>query len=258
MSKKLERMNAILEILSHKSGELVKNLATELNTSEMTIRRDLKELSDKNIVTLMQGVAIFNNRNSSSMLRKQYDLCLEQKIHADEKTRIGLKAVSLLEENDVIAIDTGTTTEQLAKNLPDNLNLTIVCYNMNVLMHIKDKTDRIILAGGHYHSNTQMFQSPEGVALISRTSVNKAFVSAAGVNSKFVASCIDQYETDTKKAIIESAIEKILMVDSSKFDKISPVTFADLQEFDTIITDDNLSKEWREHINDIGIRLYLV
>ncbi|MEF9990327.1 MAG: DeoR/GlpR transcriptional regulator, partial [Christensenellaceae bacterium] len=70
--------------------------------------------------------------------------------------------------------------------------------------------------------------------------------------------CIDLYETNTKKAAIEAAMKKILLVDSSKFDKICPVTFSTLQEFDTIITDKNLSEEWKNYINNLGIELLMV
>lgn len=258
MDKKIERTNSILKILMNKNGESIKNLSKELNVSEMTIRRDIQVLCEKNLITLIQGVAIFNQHCNSSIFNKVYDLYNERTDHADEKMRIGKKASSLLERDDVIVIDTGTTTEQLAGFLPNNLNLTVICYNMNILMKIKDKTNRIIFAGGHYHENTQMFQSPEGVSLISRTCANKAFISSAGISSKLYVTCTDQYETNTKKAAIEAAMKKILLVDSSKFDKICPVTFANLSEFNMIITDKNLSNEWINYIKNLELELCLV
>lgn len=258
MGKKNERAEAILKILINQNGESITNLAKELGVSEMTIRRDIRVLCEKNLVTLIQGVAIFNQHSNSSIYNKIYDLYKERNEYADEKMLIGKKAASLLENDDVIIIDTGTTTEQLAKFLPNNLNLTVICYNMNILINIKDKINRIIFAGGHYHENTQMFESPEGVALISRTCANKAFISAAGISSKLYVTCTDQYETNTKKAAIDSAIQKILLVDSSKFDKICPVTFANLSDFNTIITDKNLSDGWEKYINDLELELFLV
>ena len=124
-------------------------------------------------------------------------------------------------------------------------------------MEIKNKTNRIILPGGHYHENTQMFQSPEGVALIARTCADKAFISAAGVSNKLSVTCIDQYETNTKKAAIESAVKNILLMDSSKFDKICPVAFANLEDFDAIVTDSNISDEWAKFIKSLEIELYI-
>ena len=257
MNKKAERANMILKILMNKNGESLKELANALDVSEMTVRRDVNLLCEKKLVTLINGVAIYNHNTSSSILNKEYHLDTERDAHAEDKMRIGAMAASMLERNDIIVIDTGTTTECLAKHIPNNLNLTIVCYNMNILLEIKNKTNKIIMPGGHYHENTQMFQSPEGTSLIARTCANKAFISAAGVSSKLTVTCIDQYETNTKQAAIEAAEKKILLMDSSKFDKICPVAFANLEDFDAIVTDKSLSPEWVKFINSLEIELYL-
>lgn len=100
-----------------------------------------------------------------------------------EKLKIGQFAASLIEPNDTIIIDTGTTTEQIAHYLPTDIPITVLCYNMNTLLAISNKPNiNIILAGGYYYKNTQLFQSPEGVRMIRRIRANKAFLSASGVN----------------------------------------------------------------------------
>ena len=139
----------------------------------MTIRRDVDALCEKNLVTLIRGVAIYNHHMESFIHNKEYSIANEREVSKEEKSKIGKKAASLIESNDVIIIDTGTTTEHLAKHIPNKMNLTVICYNMNILMEIKDKTSKIIFTGGHYRENTEMFQSPEGTALISRTCANK-------------------------------------------------------------------------------------
>ncbi len=260
MSKKSDRLNKIMQILMNRNGSSLKILAQELDVSEMTIRRDLDILSTNNLITLIQGVAIYNqhNQNNTGILNKEYDLNTEHVMHASEKQRIGAMAASLLEKDDVIIIDTGTTTEHLAHAIPDTLPLTVLCYNMNTLIEIGKKSkSKIICGGGYYHKNTQMFQSPEGIALISRTCANKAFISAAGINKKLDVTCVEQYEIETKKAAIASALTKILLVDSTKFDKICPAMFANISEFDTIVTDTGLSPEWVNYIHEMEIELIL-
>ena len=122
----------------------------------------------------------------------------------------------------------------------------------------KKKKSKIICAGGYYHKNTQMFQSPEGISLVSRTCANKAFISAAGISKKMDVTCVEQYEIETKKAAIASALTKILLADSTKFDKICPAMFANLSEFDTVITDSGLSEEWVRYMEEMEIELILV
>ena len=260
MSKKSERMNTIINILKSRNGASFKHLASELGVSEMTIRRDLELLHANNLITLIQGVAIFNSHNNNSpTINKEYNLSVENDIYTTEKAKIGQKAASLLKPDDVIIIDTGSTTYQLAKSIPDEMPLTVLCYNMNILTEINSKNNcKKICAGGYYHANTQMFQSPEGVSLISRTCANKAFISAAGINNKLDVTCIEQYEIETKKSAIKSAVKKILLVDSTKFDKICPAMFASLSDFDTVITDDNLSSMWIQYIKELDIELIVV
>ena len=115
----------------------------------------------------------------------------------------------------------------------------------------------VICAGGYLYPNTRMFYSPEGISLINRTCVNKAFLSTAGISGKLNVTCVAPHEMNAKSALMESSQTKILLLDSSKFSKICPTTFAYLSDFDIIVTDDELSAEWQGYIADLGIQLLL-
>lgn len=246
-----ERIEQLISLLQAQNGAAIKELAAQFNVSEMTIRRDLQELEAKNIVSLIHGAAIFNSR--------PYDVAAAKDKQANEKSLIGQQAISLLEPNDVIIIDTGTTTEYVAKFLPDDIPLTVICYTTNVLVEIYQKPNvKIYFAGGYYHRKSQMFESHEGIELIGRICATKAFVSAAGISLKLGVSCMNQYEVATKHAIMKSALEKILLVDSCKFNQISPAYFADLVDFDTIITDTNISLEWIELLEEQEIKVHVI
>lgn len=257
MNKKAQRLNQIVEILRERNGASLKELAQILCVSEMTIRRDLEVLANSGIIRLINGVAVYI-QHEDFFQNKEYDLESETILHSSAKERIGRAAAALLEPDDVILIDTGTTTQYLAHHLPDNMNLTVLCYNMNILFELEKHDCGLISAGGYYHKNTQMFQSQEGIALIERTCINKAFISTAGVSRKFDVTCIEPYERDTKRAAIKTALSKILLVDSSKFNKICPAKFAGLADFDMIITDHGLDSEWIDLIRGIEIELKIV
>jgi DeoR family deoxyribose operon repressor len=103
-----------------------------------------------------------------------------------------------------------------------------------------------------------MFESPEGINLISRTRSDKAFVSAAGVHAELGVTCANPYELETKKAILSSSKTKILLVDSSKFGKTKIAYFADLRDFDMVITDTEIPTEYSTIIKNLDITLITV
>ena len=259
MNKKIQRTNKLIEILKEKNGASVKELANILNVSEMTIRRDLKLLNSNNIVKKVYGATIYNPSNVIDKIKSNYDLNNESFKFEIEKDKIGKAAAKLVKNNDVIIIDTGTTTEKLAKNLDDAINLTALFYNINILDALRNKPNvKMIFSGGYYHPNTEMFESPEGISLIKNTRASKVFISAAGVHETLGVTCSNNYEVATKKAILNSSFEKILLLHSDKFGKVNSSYFADLNEFDTIITDANLSDEWKNRIDSLKIKLILV
>ena len=253
--KKQERLNAILSELGKAAGISLHNLALTFDVSDMTIRRDLDELRAKGYITIIQGVAILNKNQDGSEIIKDYSLPMERSQMSAEKLAIAKLASTLVEPDDTILIDTGTTTECLFSFIPKNFSLTIVCYNMNTLIESqKMERSKIIFPGGFYHPNTQMFESTEGAGLISRLCINKCFLSAAGISTNGAVSCIEQHELLYKQNAIKSSMTKILMADSTKFGKIRPCMFTNLSNIDIVITDDNLSKEWIQHFGNIGIQ----
>lgn len=252
------RTDSVLAELKQRGYISIKDLAVKFGVSEMTIRRDFKVLSKngKNAITNINGTLVYE---SSFGQQNRYELDTEQVKNNDEKKAIGKFAASLVSANDIIIIDTGTTTAHIAANLSANMEITAVCYNSNILMQLlRFPNIRIKLAGGDYHANTQLFESSQGVSYIRETRAHKVFVSAAGIHKDLGLTCIEGYETETKKAVLQSAAQKILVADYTKFGVICSAYFCDLQEVDTIITNKALHQDWVQFISDKGIKLHLV
>jgi DeoR family deoxyribose operon repressor len=259
MARSDYRADFILNKLSANGFVSVKELSKKLEVSEMTIRRDLRELSKSNIVTLIPGGAILKKNPPMDKDEEKYLIQAAESLMLEEKIKISRKAASLIEPNDVIVIDTGSTTENLPKFIPENMPLTIICYALNILFNVyENKNWKLVFPGGYFHNNTLMFESLEGIGIIKRIRANKAFISAAGVSEKLGVTCATDYEKETKRAVIDSSDVKILLIDSTKFGKVKISHFADLTDFDIIITDTGISKEFVNIIKNIGIKLYIV
>lgn len=260
MGKKAERINRLVEIIKSKNGASIKELSNLLGVSEMTVRRDLAILEKNHVVNNVFGAAIYNPEYKLETEEQfSYEISQEQIKQDEEKSKIGLFAASLIEPNDLIVIDTGTTTEMLATHISNDIPATILCYNANILNSLRLKENlSLLFAGGRYHPKTQMVESPEGVAFINSMRFTKAFISAAGVHTHFGVTCVYPYEVPAKKAIMKSSLEKILLLDSTKFDVVKPAYFADLSDFDLVITDPLITDEWRSEIERQNIRLHIV
>ncbi len=234
----------------------IRELTKKFDVSEMTIRRDLSLLANENLVDLIPGGAILKRPRDNE---SRYLVTNEESVRTIEKLKIGQRAVSLIEPNETIILDIGTTTEYLAKYLREDAPITVLCYTLNTLVEVyKKKNCSIIFAGGYFHPQTMTFESAEGIELIRRTRADKAFVSAAGIHNELGVTTVYPHELQAKKAILSSAKSRILVVDSSKFGQTKSVYFADLSSFQTVITDTGIPEDYARFIRDLGVELLLV
>lgn len=238
--KQKHRFERINSIFAEKSYIPVRELSEELKVSEMTIRRDFSQLSELDGFSLVNGVIVRKSPTEDDA----YELSVAGSKKGAEKDAIGRLAASMIRDGDVIALDVGTTTEQIAKYLTAEMDITIICYSYNILTRLRNNhLTKIVFGGGIFHEDSQTFESEEAVRLIKKYRINKAFISAAGVSEELGITCMSTYEVPLKRAVIESSAEKILVFDSTKHNQVKPAYFADLDTFNTIITDGQLSKD---------------
>ncbi len=251
-SKRRERLSQILGMLEQTRGATIGDLSERLGVSEMTIRRDLELLTSDNKATLVRAGAI-------PATHAGYALSDPRAAGASEKMRIGRKAASLVEKNDVVIIDSGSTTEWLARSLPPDLPVTILCFALNILLGAGRGRERaIVLAGGVMQQDRLVFTSPEGVDLVRRYRAHKAFLSADGANLSLGVTCADGAEAELKKAAMASSQSRILLADSRKLGRVSPSWFANLKDFDAVITDTGITLEYVEIFRTLGVALHVV
>jgi DeoR family deoxyribose operon repressor len=253
---KTERSSEILRILETDQALSIQDLSERLDVSPMTVRRDLAELAAQDKVKVLYGSVMLNPPGSPRSADGPYSLIAAGSERPEEKRRIGELAASLVESEDSLIIDNGSTTECLARSLPEDIPYTVLCCSLNVIAECARRRNcKSIISGGLFHENTLMFESVEGLQMIRNFRATKAFVSASGVDVRFGVTCSNSYERETKKAMIASSMRKILVVDSSKFGLLRSDYFAELAEFDEIVTDSGISPEYVRIIEELGIVL---
>jgi DeoR family deoxyribose operon repressor len=246
------RLEVINRELKSKKVISIKELAEIMNVSEMTIRRDVAELEKNKIVDVFFGGISLSENGPYYQIEKEAVRMLE------EKKRIAKKAVSLIEDLDVILIDTGSTTGLMVDYLSDKMDNIVYCYALNIINGVCSKPNlSVVTCGGYYHKNTSMFESEEGANLLKKAHLNKVFMAARGITKEKGITTAEPYEINIKRAALSVSDDRILLADSTKFGKAWYEKYADLSDFNIIITDDKLDDTYRKIIEDMGITLHI-
>jgi DeoR family deoxyribose operon repressor len=227
-----ERVDAIFEMLRERGASPINELAESLGVSHMTVRRDIEALvQEGRVVRYHGGVRIGDHEEAAA-----YDLRRAESQHRQEKELIARFAAGLIQPGDTVFIDAGTTTEMIARLLPPRRNLTVVTTALNIInIATAIPGTRVISTGGEYHESSGVFDGPEAIALLSRIRVTRAFLSANAVQFELGVTCSNQFEVAGKRQAMQSSLEKILVIDSSKMGHVVSAHFAEIHEFDRIV-----------------------
>ncbi len=260
MNKKERRINNLLALLQESPNLSVKSLAEILDVSDMTIRRDLAYLRENKLFLRTHGIPIQQMAGTNiKNIETEYIMNSERAKFLEQKQRIGSFAISMIESNDTIILDSGTTVAEMSRYIPEHKNLNVTCYNYYTLTQLFNKEGvNITLAGGTLHRDDQMIESSYGNDLIKNQRASKFFMAASGVHEALGITCAHNYEVLTKRAAMQSSLTSVLLADSSKFGLVRTAYVAQLNEIDAIITDAGITQEWVNTIQSMGIALHIV
>lgn len=256
--KRQSRLDTLQDIIIRANSTTIKDLAEQLGVSAMTIRRDMEVLEQAGLVRTYRGGVIVAERHARSATSSAYSLTSAETSHVAEKRAIARLAATLVEPGDVVFFDAGSTVELILDFVDPLLEMTVFCYSLNVLNLVAGrKNTRIVFSGGVYHPDSQNFESPEGLQLLNRNRSSKAFISANGIRIDLGVTSSGQFEIPIKRAAIENSARTYLVADSSKCGLVRTGHFADIGDFDAIITDDGIEDEPREQLAERGIELMI-
>lgn len=250
------RRSNILRYVNSAGSATIKQLSSMLSVSEATIRRDLDELSNENMILRIHGGAQSIQERCASFESAYRDKATYM---VDEKARIGFHAASYVSDGDTILLDSGTTTLQLAKNLSERKNITVITNDLHIAGTIElDPSSTLIVTGGIRRSGFGVLTGAMVQEFFQGIRVDKSFLSADAVDIEFGVSNATFHEVDQKKALIRSAQKVFLMADHTKFGNVALVRVCDLQEVDLLITDSDLPAKFQKQLDNHGIKYALV
>jgi DeoR family transcriptional regulator, fructose operon transcriptional repressor len=224
-----ERQEIIIDLVNKKGTVMVTDLGRELNVSLPTIRRDLEELAKKGQIKKIHGGAMTLTKELSFGERKVQNI--------KEKIRIAEIASRFVNDSDVIFLDAGTTVFQMVNFLRKRNNLVILTNSIETSLSLIGLPNIVCnLIGGSIKPVSYATVGVEAIQNIKRYKVNKLFMGADGV-ADHTFTVQDINEALTKRAMMEIACERYLLIDSSKIGKPTFVEVGKLDELTKIITE---------------------
>ncbi len=245
------RHKHIVEILKQKKNISVQYLSKELNTSAVTIRKDLKMLERNRLLFRTHGGASIESPyvNDRSVNEKEF-------INAQEKNTIGMAAAAMIEDDQYIIIASGTTVLAMARFINPMKKLTIVTSALNVAIELlKNPNIEILMLGGYVRPSSHSVIGHYSEMILKETACSKLFLSVDGIDLDYGLSTTNAQEAHLNQAMIESAKDVIVLADSTKFGKKSFGKICGLDQVDHIITDKNISADVVEKIKALGIAI---
>ncbi|MCR5756204.1 MAG: DeoR/GlpR family DNA-binding transcription regulator [Acetatifactor sp.] len=244
-----ERYAKILSIVENMGSVTVQQLMRELDASESTIRRDLNALDASGQLTKVYGgavskVSVYSTRDEEVESRKG--------VHRDAKQRIAKYAANLIKPGDFVYLDAGTTTEIMI----DYIEAKSVSFVTNAIPHARRLSGRgylVYLLGGEFKAVTEAIVGEEALAMLDKYNFTKGFWGTNGISFQKGFSTPEMKEAMVKKKSMENCSEKYVLADESKFNQISPVTFATFESC-TVITTGPVPAAYKKCANVIEMK----
>ncbi|WP_045046439.1 DNA-binding transcriptional repressor DeoR [Rouxiella chamberiensis] len=251
-NKREDRLQRLLLALKKTDKIHLKDAAVLLEVSEMTVRRDLNG-ADSPLI-LLGGYIVIDPKNSPAT---HYFVSEQKTRHIAEKHRLGKLAAQLIDDDDLVFFDCGTTTPYIIEHIPDERVFSAICYSLNTFLALQDKPHcEVIMCGGMYRPSNNIF-IPFGQSSneLLNALPDKAFISAAGISLQYGVSCFNFDELLMKHQAMQRSRQKILVADYSKFEQARPAAIGPINDFTHLVTDSAPPQAYQDHCQANGITL---
>ena len=248
----IERLNDILEKLQTDRRVVVSELSQLYDVSEETIRRDLEKLVNDGYAIKSYGGAVINENVNIELpfnIRKNRNIVGKQHI-------AGLVS-KVVKDGDSLMLDASSTAVYIAKTLQEKgkKNLTIITNSIEIIIELFDVQDWTILStGGASREGSFALVGPQTDKMIRSYHVDKAIISCKGIDAAAGMTDSDELHANNKSTMLAAAKERILAIDSSKFDKIAFTEIGTLDDLTMVITDEKPEERWLQIFKDSGIK----
>jgi DeoR family transcriptional regulator, fructose operon transcriptional repressor len=245
------RRDRLRELVQARGFAALGELASSLEVSESTIRRDLELLELAGEARRTHGGVYWTGESDTIQV---FETRKDDQWPA--KQAIGVAAAALIEDHDTILLDGGSTTYELARQLISR-PLQVVTNSLPVahLLSTSDSID-LVMIGGCVRGRTSVTIGPMADSMLGGINVRKAFLSVAGINEQGYFNG-DMMLVESEKVMLARADQAYVVADSSKFGRASLSRLCGLQDVHGVVTDAGLDSKWKQWLESAGVQLVL-
>ena len=245
---KNERQHEIMKILTSDGYATVEGLSKLLYASESSIRRDLIELENENLVTRSYGGVELAKNNSRQV---SFNSRLHRRVQ--EKKRIAEKAAELVSEKDIVFLDQSSSALFLAQELVKSKKITIVTNNIEILSYELPAGITVYSSGGRVSSYRRCLIGEDANAIFNRVRADFAVISSKAVSADSVIYDNTLEEVLVKEAMMKNASKKVFLCDSEKFDSFSGYRQCPISDLDYMVSEIDCTEKYQKYAPNLKI-----
>lgn len=244
-----ERQEKMLAYINKVAKVSVRELSELFNMSLVTIRSDIKTLARRGLIIRTHGGALSAQRGTNAEIPSKIRAI--QNVPA--KQMIAQVAAKLIEDDDIIILDSGSTTYEIAQRISAR-NVTVITNDLKIGTLLAERGDvSLIVTGGILLPSVYSLIGSDATAFLKRVKAHKLFLGCDAIDFEWGISNRTIQEVAIKQTMMEAARFKIAVADHSKFDKQVFARFCDLTDIDLLITD-QLPPQRAEQLSQLGVR----
>jgi DeoR/GlpR family transcriptional regulator of sugar metabolism len=246
-----ERQKQILSLLSQQGRLSVAEIVTQFSISHATARRDLETLTAQGKAQRVHGGVI-----ALEQAPPELPILERENEQTDEKARIGRVAAGLVGHHETVFLGSGTTVLEIARNLRDHKDLTVITNSLPVLNMLAGRKEiTVVSLGGMLRESELSFIGHITEQALVEVRADKVFMGTRGVSLEHGLTNDYLQETLTDRAILKSGREVIIVADHTKVNRVATVLLAPLSQMHTLVTDSKADKKFVQALKRQGIQI---
>ncbi len=243
------RKKAILAALKRDGQVIARALSESFGVSEDTIRRDLRELASDGLLQRVHGGALPSSPAAADFVQRQ-------QISTVAKSAIARKAAELILPGQVVILDGGTTSVQLAKQLPSTLQATVVTHSPSIAVELVGHPHiEVVLIGGRLFKHSVVTVGAVAIEAIGHIRADVYFMGVTGVHPTAGLSTGDLEEAYIKRALAARAAEVVVLASAEKINAASAYVIAEVTAANTIVVERETPEALTAPLAALGITI---